>query len=102
MASIVRLAQGACPGRWRPLRRGNESSGTAFLAANGFAPTPVLIETDGYTVFDGLIGYSFDRYSLTLNGRNIFDTEYYGTCLSRGDCFPGEGRTIQLRAGVRF
>ncbi|MBO6526941.1 TonB-dependent siderophore receptor [Erythrobacter sp.] len=81
---------------------GNESSGTAFIAANGFAPTPVLIETDGYTVFDGLIGYSFDRYSLTLNGRNIFDTEYYGTCLSRGDCFPGEGRTIQLRAGVRF
>lgn len=81
---------------------GNESSGTAFLAANGFAPTPVLIETDGYTVFDGLIGYNFDRFSITLNARNIFNTEYYGTCLSRGDCFPGEGRTIQLRAGYRF
>jgi len=81
---------------------GNQSNGTAFLAANGFAPTPVLIETDGYTVFDGLIGYSFDRYSITLNARNIFDSELYGTCLSRGDCFPGEGRTIQLRAGVRF
>ena len=81
---------------------GNESSGTAFLAANGFAPTPVLVETDGYTVFDGLIGYNFDQISITLNARNMFNTEYYGTCLSRGDCFPGEGHTIQLRAGYRF
>ncbi|MEO9600160.1 TonB-dependent siderophore receptor [Parasphingorhabdus sp.] len=81
---------------------GNESSGTAFLAANGFAPTPVLIETDGYVVFDGVIGYDFDQFSLTLNARNIFNTEYYGTCLSRGDCFPGEGRTIVARAAFKF
>ncbi len=81
---------------------GNESSGTAFLAANDFAPTPVLIETDGYTVFDGVIGYDFDQVSLTLNARNIFNTEYYGTCLSRGDCFPGEGRTIVARAAFKF
>ena len=80
----------------------NESSGTARLAANGFAPTPVLIETDGYTVFDTLIGYSFDRYSLTLNVRNLFDSQFYGTCLARGDCFPGEVRTVQARIGVRF
>jgi iron complex outermembrane receptor protein len=109
--------QGSAWASWRPssgplagfqlgggvrFAEGNESTGTAFLAANGFAPTPVLIETDGYTVFDGLLGYNFDRYSITLNARNIFDTEYYGTCLARGDCFPGEGRTIQLRAGMRF
>lgn len=80
----------------------NQSNGTARLAANGFAPTPVLIETDGYTVFDTLIGYSFDRYSITLNARNLFDSQFYGTCLARGDCFPGEGRTVQARLGVRF
>lgn len=80
----------------------NESNGTARLAANGFAPTPVLIETDGYTVFDTLIGYSFDRYSITLNARNLFNSQFYGTCLARGDCFPGEVRTIQARVGVRF
>lgn len=81
---------------------GNESSGTAFLAANSFAPTAVLIETDGYIVFDGVIGYDFDQFSLTLNARNIFNTEYYGTCLSRGDCFPGEGRTVVARASFNF
>jgi len=80
----------------------NRSNGTARLAANGFAPTPVLVETDGYTVFDTLIGYSWDRYSLTLNARNLFDKQFYGTCLARGDCFPGEVRTLQVRAGVRF
>ncbi|WP_109356850.1 TonB-dependent siderophore receptor [Sphingorhabdus sp. EL138] len=81
---------------------GNQSAGTAFLAVNGFAPTPNLVETDGYFVFDGVIGYDFDPFSITLNARNIFDTEYYGTCLSRGDCFPGEGRTVVLRLGFNF
>ena len=37
----------------------NESNGTAFLAANGFAPTPFRVVTDGYTVFDALLGYDF-------------------------------------------
>jgi len=81
---------------------GNQSAGTTFLAANGFMPTPNLVETDGYVVFDGVIGYDFDPFSISLNARNIFDTEYYGTCLSRGDCFPGEGRTIVARLGYRF
>jgi iron complex outermembrane receptor protein len=81
---------------------GNISEGTAFLEANGFAPTPVRIETDGYTVFDSLIGYTFDKVALTLNLRNIFDTDYYGTCLARGDCFPGEGRTIMGRMSYNF
>ncbi|MEM9054470.1 MAG: TonB-dependent siderophore receptor [Pseudomonadota bacterium] len=80
----------------------NESNGTAFLASNGFAPTPNRVVTDGYTIFDGLIGYEFDSFDLTLNVRNITDEEFYATCLSRGDCFPGEGRTITARAAYRF
>jgi iron complex outermembrane receptor protein len=81
---------------------GNENTGTAFLAANGFAPTPVNIETDGATLVDALIGYDFETVSLTLNARNLLDTDYYGTCLARGDCFPGEGRTIVGRMAYRF
>jgi len=109
--------QGSAWASWRPssgalagfvlgggvrMAEGNESTGTAFLPVNDSAPTPVVVETDGYTVFDGLIGYDFDRYSITLNARNLFDTEFYGTCLARGDCFPGEVRTIQLRIGAQF
>ncbi len=72
----------------------NESNGTAFLAANGFAPTPVRVETDGYTVFDAMIGYEIGGFDLSLNLRNLGDEEYYSTCLARGDCFPGEQRTV--------
>lgn len=81
---------------------GNENAGISFLAANGFAPTPVNIETDGATLVDVLVGYDFEAVSLTLNARNLLDTEYCGTCLARGDCFPGEGRTIVGRLAYRF
>lgn len=80
----------------------NESNGTAFLAANDFAPTPNRVVTDGYTVLDALIGYSFDQVDVTLNVRNLTDEDFYATCLSRGDCFPGETRTITARAAYRF
>lgn len=80
----------------------NESSGTAFLAANGFAPTPNRVVTNGFTVFDALIGYQNDNYDFTLNIRNLGDDEFYATCLSRGDCFPGEQRTIVGSIKMRF
>lgn len=80
----------------------NESNGVSFIAANGFAPTRVTVITDGYTAFDALMGYTFNDIDFTLNVRNMFDMEYYGTCLARGDCFPGERRTIVARAAYRF
>lgn len=81
----------------------NESNGTAFLAANNFAPTPFRIVTDGYTVVDALLGYEFrNGITAALNVRNLFDEEYFATCLSRGDCFPGEQRTIVGTIGFRF
>ncbi|WOJ96581.1 TonB-dependent siderophore receptor [Congregibacter brevis] len=80
----------------------NQSSGTAFLADNGFAPTPVEVKTDGYTLFDALVGYQWNSTAFTLNLRNAFQEEYYGTCLARGDCFPGEERTIVARVTHSF
>lgn len=80
----------------------NESNGTAFLAANGFAPTPNRVVTDGYTLFDAMLGYEFDGFDFTLNVRNITDESFYATCLSRGDCFVGEQRTIVASLATRF
>ena len=80
----------------------NESKGTAFLASNGFAPSVNTVTTDGYTVFDALIAYQIGDANIQLNARNLFDEEYYGTCLSRGDCFPGERRTVTLTTKYTF
>ena len=81
---------------------GNESHGTAFPAANNFEATPMVVTTGGYTVFDSLIGFDYRDMEFTLNFRNMFDSDYFGTCLARGDCFPGEGRTIVGRAKYKF
>ncbi len=80
----------------------NESNGTAFLAANSFAPTPNRVVTDGYTVYDAMLGYEFSDIDLTLNVRNIADTDYQASCLSRGDCFPGEQRTAVVNIAKHF
>ena len=80
----------------------NESNGTAFLAANGFAPPPVRVVTDGYTLFDAFIGYEVKGFDISLNVRNLANKDFYVTCLARGDCFPGEKRTIVGSIAKRF
>lgn len=62
----------------------------------------VHVTTDGYTVFDAMLGYELDHWDLTLNLRNLTDEQYYSTCLARGDCFPGEERSVVARAAYRF
>jgi len=73
----------------------NESNGIGLVG-------PIRVVTDGVVLGDLLIGYETDNWDLTLNARNIMDEEYYGTCLARGDCFPGEQRTVVARVARRF
>lgn len=80
----------------------NESNGTAFLAANGFAPTDNRVVTDGYSIFDTVISYETDKFDFNLNIRNLTDDAFYATCLSRGDCFFGEQRTVVGSVTMRF
>ncbi|MEM1193221.1 MAG: TonB-dependent receptor [Pseudomonadota bacterium] len=81
----------------------NESNGTAFLATNQFAPSPIRVVTDGYIVFDALVSYAFGNgVEASLNVRNIGNNEFFTTCLSRGDCFVGEERTILGTVAYRF
>lgn len=80
----------------------NQSNGVAFLAANGFAPTENQVITDGFTVVDALVAYSYKAYDFSLNVRNLTDDQYYATCLSRGDCFAAERRTVVGSVKMRF
>lgn len=65
-------------------------------------PADVRVVTDGYTVADALVGYRTGDWDLMLNVRNLTDETYYGTCLARGDCFPGEDRTVLARVTRSF
>lgn len=60
------------------------------------------VTTDGATLFDAMLGYETESWDVTLNMRNIANEEYYGTCLVRGDCFPGEERTAVVRGVYKF
>ena len=75
----------------------SESNGISVLTGER-----VQIRTGSTTLFDALIGYDWADYSLQLNVRNLADEDYYATCLARGDCFPGEERSVNLRLSKAF
>ncbi len=60
------------------------------------------IRTPSYTLGDLMIGYEAGQWDFTLNARNVADEEFQATCLSRGDCFPGEARNIVGRVRYQF
>ncbi len=60
------------------------------------------LKTPSFTLADLMIGYQTGSWDLALNVRNLADKKYYATCLSRGDCFPGERRTVVGRVAYRF
>jgi iron complex outermembrane receptor protein len=61
-----------------------------------------LLETDSYTLVDGMIGYELENWFISLNGRNLTDKEHLSSCLGRGDCFAGEARTVTADIRYKF
>lgn len=60
------------------------------------------IRTPSYTLGDLMLGWEQGHWDFTVNVRNIANEDYLATCLSRGDCFPGEDRTVVGRVGFTF
>lgn len=67
----------------------SESSGISALTGE-----VITYVTDAYTVGDIVIGYGFGSWDLSVNARNVTDEDYFTTCLARGDCYPGERRSV--------
>lgn len=88
-------------GRLQGLRTG---VGMRYAGGNesNDVPAGVRVTTDGYTVFDALVGYTLGQWDFTLNLRNLADDNYQSTCLARGDCFPSEDRSILGRLAWRM
>ena len=62
----------------------------------------VRVITEGVTLFDAMLSYQMDVWKFAINARNLTDKDYYGTCLARGDCFPGAGRSVVGRVSLSF
>ncbi len=60
------------------------------------------LETDSYTLVDGMIGFELENWFLSLNARNLTDKEHLTSCLGRGDCFAGEARTVTADVRYKF
>lgn len=61
-----------------------------------------VIETPSYALVDAMVAYKMESWTFRLNARNLSDKEYQSSCLSRGDCFQGERRTVVGTVGYSF
>ncbi|MEH2495896.1 iron complex outermembrane receptor protein [Bradyrhizobium sp. AZCC 1678] len=60
------------------------------------------IRTPDYTLFDAMIRYETGPWRFQVNASNLADKRHVTTCLARGDCFYGIGRTVLGSATYRF
>lgn len=60
------------------------------------------IRTPDYTLFDAMVRYETGPWRFQVNASNLFDKRHVTTCLARGDCFLGIGRTVLGSATYKF
>lgn len=60
------------------------------------------IRTPDYTLFDAMVRYDNGPWRLQVNASNLFDKRHLTTCLARGDCFLGIGRTVLGSVTYKF
>ena len=98
---IYRFDEGALSGfrLGGGLRYVGESESTGFVAATA---APLTYVTEDVAVADLTIGYRFGDWDLSVNARNITGERYFTTCLARGDCYPGEQRSVVATLAYRI
>jgi iron complex outermembrane receptor protein len=67
-------------------------------------PNPEIIRvvTPANTLGDLIASYEWDDWRVQVNANNITDEKFPSSCLSRGDCFLGQRRTIIGSVRHRF
>jgi iron complex outermembrane recepter protein len=60
------------------------------------------LRTPDYTLFDAMVRSETGPWRFQVNASNLADKRHVTTCLSRGDCFFGIGRTVLGSATYRF
>lgn len=60
------------------------------------------VKTPAVTLVDAMFGWEDETWRFQINGTNLEDKYYMATCLDRGDCFLGTGRTIISNLTYKF
>lgn len=60
------------------------------------------LRTPSRTLYDLMLGYEIGDWNFAINARNLTDKVYMSTCLLRGDCFPGDRRTVVANLRYNF
>ncbi|MEM7741358.1 MAG: TonB-dependent receptor, partial [Pseudomonadota bacterium] len=77
--------------------------GVTSLQPAGVIPGQNMnVTVDSTLLTDALLRYETERWTISLNARNLFDEQFQANCLARGDCFPGAGRSVLGRVSLRF
>jgi iron complex outermembrane receptor protein len=76
-----------------PYLKGWSVGAGARYVGNSWDSTNTL-RVPAVTLFDAMVAYEEEHWRWSINAANLEDKEYMVTCLSRGDCFVGQARTI--------
>ena len=60
------------------------------------------IVTRDHTLVDALAEIEWRDWRFSLNATNLFDQEFFASCLARGDCFVGAPRNVMATVAYRF
>ena len=75
--------------------------GARFMGSNRGYQESAAAKVPSYTVFDALVGYELQHWSLALNLRNLTNKTYLNAC-SAGSCRYAELRRIVATATYNF
>lgn len=81
--------------------KGLELGGRAFYQSKVFLNNASTQVTPSYVSLDALIGYTFDKFRLAVNGYNLTDKLFYSQ-VNGGRVVPAAGRSFVASLGVSF
>ena len=76
-------------------------AGVRHIGSNRGYSEAAPAEVPSYTLVDAMVGYEFERWTLTLNARNLTDKQYIAQC-GYGVCYYGDQRRILATASYRW
>nr|WP_315846213.1 TonB-dependent siderophore receptor [uncultured Achromobacter sp.] len=90
---------------WSDYRLANglkAGAGLRFVGSTHGANETAPAKIPSYTLFDAMVSYSYQRWTLAVNARNLTDRIYIGRNCDAYSCGYGERRSVVMTAAYRW